>query len=645
MAAAALMDSELGSLAKASAAVWAASSYARLAASRLRPGAPRLAALLPVVALFCAIPFSFSTATFRGCSGFLLSWLGVFKLLLLAAGQGPLDPTLPLHHFVFSASLPVKLRRFATAAKGKDVADPALCPPGNDSAAGKILVSGAVIPVIIYTYQFKSAMSQYQLLVLYTGHIYFSLQLLLASVHAVVHGALGMEMEPQVDRPYLASSLQDFWGRRWNLMVPAILRPSVYRPVRSRLGVAAGVLVAFLVSGIMHEVMFFYIMWRPPSGEVTAFFLLHGACTAAEAWWARHAGWWRPPRAAAVPLTLAFVAGTACWLFFPAMIKGGLDDMVLRECQGMVAVMEQSGRWFAGVTNLSLTFAATREGIAVITVPVAVAASMHYARLVATHIRPGFGRLLALTPVLALLVKLPLTIPLYSARGIAAFFLVWLAEFKLLLLASGRGPLDPSLPPLPFVFCAALPVKLIRERPSSDDSVVVANGNAKRASLSLLPVVSLAIKFAIMAEAVIYLIRRKNEMHRYAAFALYAVVTYCFLDSLLPCVAAAVSGALGMELEPQFDRPYLSSSLGDFWGRRWNLAASASLRASVYEPVRASSGSPAAGVLGAHARGGRILHHVPGAAHGQVTAFFAQHGACVFGDLALLPRDLWGRDG
>lgn len=345
----AVMDSEFGSLVKVSAAVWAAMFYARLAAASLRPGAPRLAALLPVVALFCVVPFSFSTTTFRGSSAFFLSWLGVFKLLLLAAGRGPLNPTHPLHHFVFSASLPVKLRHLASAKPAKGV-DPA---PANESAAGKILVSGAVIPLIIYTYQFKNAMSRYQLLILYTGHIYFSLQLLLAVVHGLIHGVLGMEMEPQVDRPYLASSLRDFWGRRWNLMVPAILRPSVYRPVRARLGDAAGVLAAFLVSGLMHEAMFFYIMWRSPSGEVTVFFLLHGVCTAAEAWWARHAGWWRPPRAAAVPLTLAFVAGTGFWLFFPAMIKAGLDEMVLHECQGMVAVMEQSGRWLAGATNLT----------------------------------------------------------------------------------------------------------------------------------------------------------------------------------------------------------------------------------------------------------------------------------------------------
>ncbi|PWZ05946.1 putative long-chain-alcohol O-fatty-acyltransferase 4 [Zea mays] len=337
----ALTDGEVGALIKVSAAVWVAMSYARLAAARLRPGALRLLALLPVVALLCAIPFAFSTSTFRGTSGFFLAWLGSFKLLLLGAGIGPLDPSLRLSHFVCSATLPVKLRR---QSKEKSQA------PARGPA--RILLSGAVIPGVIYAYQFKSSMGRYQLLALYSVHIYFSLDLLLATVHTVIHDLLGMEMEPQVDRPYLASSLRDFWGRRWNLMVPSILRPSVFRPVRARLGNAAGVQATFLVSGLMHELMFYYIMRSAPSGEVTAFFLLHGACAAAEGWWASHAGWWRPPRPAAVPLTLAFVAGTGFWLFLPAMVKGGLDEMVLRECQGMVVFMEQAARRLAGATDL-----------------------------------------------------------------------------------------------------------------------------------------------------------------------------------------------------------------------------------------------------------------------------------------------------
>jgi hypothetical protein len=244
--AAALMDSELGSLLKVSAAVWAAMSYVRVASAFIRPGAARLGALLPVVALFYAIPFAFSTTTFRGISAFFLCWLGTFKLLLLAAGRGPLDPFLSLPHFVFSASLPVKFQQPTSSSKAKKQ-DPTSA--HSRYGLGKVLISGTVIPFIVYAFQFKHAMNQWQLLLMYTVCICLSLELVLASVRTFIHGVLGMEMEPQVDRPYLASSLGDFWGRRWNLMVPAILRPSVYGPVRARFGDAAGVLASFLVSG------------------------------------------------------------------------------------------------------------------------------------------------------------------------------------------------------------------------------------------------------------------------------------------------------------------------------------------------------------------------------------------------------------
>lgn len=361
MVATTLMDGELGSLVKVSAAAWAAMSYARLAAASLRPGLPRLAALLPVVALLYAVPVAFSTTTLRGTSAFFLTWLGSFKLLLLAAGQGPLDPALSVPHFVCSASLPVKLRQPTTTAATKEgkiqhqeQPSPVTVTAGGIPAPARMLLCAALIPGIIYGYRFKHAMNAYQLLALYTLHIYFSLDLLLAAVRAVIHDALGMEMEPQVDRPWLASSLRDFWGKRWNLMVPSVLRPAVFRPARALFGgsAAAGVMATFLVSGLMHELMFYYIMRARPTGQVTAFFLLHGACSAAEGWWAQHRGWWSPPKVVAVPVTLAFVAGTALWLFFPAMVKGGLDEMVLRECQGMVALMEQVGRRLAGATDL-----------------------------------------------------------------------------------------------------------------------------------------------------------------------------------------------------------------------------------------------------------------------------------------------------
>ena len=96
-------------------------AYARFAARRLRPGLPRLAALLPVLAFLPLPPLAFRALHPRAISAFFLAWVAEFRLLLLASGQGPLHPSLPLPAFTFVATLPVTLRdpRAAAAAAGR----------------------------------------------------------------------------------------------------------------------------------------------------------------------------------------------------------------------------------------------------------------------------------------------------------------------------------------------------------------------------------------------------------------------------------------------------------------------------------------------------------------------------------------------
>ncbi|KAL6660343.1 hypothetical protein ACP70R_001889 [Stipagrostis hirtigluma subsp. patula] len=301
-------------------AVSAAALYARAASSRLRPGFPRLAALLPVVAFLAAAPFAFSfSAIVRGLAAFFLAWLAAFKVILLAAGRGPLDPALPV--------LPFKSVSLV-------------------SCAAKV----AAMAALLHVYQFKDQLHLYVRLALYGVHMYCFLDLLLPCIPAA-GGALGMEVDPQFDRPYLASSLRDFWGRRWNLMVPAVLRPSVYGPVRARAGKAAGVLATFLVSGLMHEAMVCYISLRPPTGEMAAFFLLHGACCVAEEWCARRRtarGWAPPPppppRPVATLLVLLFLSGTSFWLFFPPICRDGGEEVILEEWAAVAAFFAGAGQ-------------------------------------------------------------------------------------------------------------------------------------------------------------------------------------------------------------------------------------------------------------------------------------------------------------
>ncbi|CAM0907774.1 unnamed protein product [Alopecurus aequalis] len=319
-------------------AVAAAALYARASSSLLRPGLPRLVALLPLFPFLAAAPLAFtSSAIVRGTAAFFIAWLCAFKVALLAAGRGPLDPALPALTFVFTALLPVKLRRAdgtAGASKAK--------PVSLVSCAVKV----AVMAAVVHLYQFNDRLHLYARLALYGVHMYCFLDLLLPCI-AAAGGALGMEMEPQFDRPYLASSLRDFWGRRWNLMVSAILRPSVYDPVRALAGGPAAVLATFAVSGLMHEAMVSYLSLRwPPNGEMAAFFVLHGVCCVAEGWCARRwtKSWWPAlPRAVATVLVGLFVAATSFWLFFPPLCKDGVEEKLLGEWAAVAAFFQDAG--------------------------------------------------------------------------------------------------------------------------------------------------------------------------------------------------------------------------------------------------------------------------------------------------------------
>ncbi|XP_006653531.2 probable long-chain-alcohol O-fatty-acyltransferase 5 [Oryza brachyantha] len=333
---------DLRSLTAVAAGVAAAMSYVRFAARRLRPGLPRLAAFVPVLAVLPVLPLAFRALHLRAVSGFFLAWLAEFKLLLLASGgQGPLDASLPLPAFVAVASLPVRQRR----------------PAGSENAprSGLGLVTSAVmaalLAAIVSLYRHGEKMNNYALLMLYSLHVYLSLELILAFTAAAARVVMGMDLEPQFDRPYLSASLREFWGRRWNLSVPALLRQCVSRPVRARVGgvggVAAGVLAAFLVSGIMHEAIIYYATLRPPTGEATAFFALQGVCAVAEGWWAAHSGWPRPPRAVATTLTLAFILATGFWLIVPPITRTETDKVVIAETEAVVVFVRDAGSWAA----------------------------------------------------------------------------------------------------------------------------------------------------------------------------------------------------------------------------------------------------------------------------------------------------------
>ena len=74
---------------------------------------------------------------------------------------------------------------------------------------------------------------------------------------ALIFRAMGFAVEKLWDCPVAATSLGEFWGRRWNRIVSGFLREVVFTPVARRAGARVALLAVFLYSGLYHEVVSF----------------------------------------------------------------------------------------------------------------------------------------------------------------------------------------------------------------------------------------------------------------------------------------------------------------------------------------------------------------------------------------------------
>ncbi|KAL1209649.1 putative long-chain-alcohol O-fatty-acyltransferase 4 [Cardamine amara subsp. amara] len=322
------MEEELKNFIKVWISAIISTSYCYYLSTKIKAGVFRLLSVLPVCALFLVLPLFLSSVHFSGSTAFALTWLANFKLILFSFDQGPLFPIPPnISQFICLTCFPIK-------------------PQKNPKSQNQIpkwvfAIKVAVFGVLLQMYEYKRYMSPTVLLGLYSLHIYLEFEILLVFLKVLLSIYLGCDLEPQFNEPYLATSLQDFWGRRWNLIVPAILRQAVYVPVRLIAGrkmssdkaLFLGVLASFLVSGAVHELIFFYFTRESPTGEVTWFFVLHGVCTAVEGAAKRTSfvRLWKMNQMVSRLFTVGFVVVTGGWLFFPQLTRSGMIERLANE--------------------------------------------------------------------------------------------------------------------------------------------------------------------------------------------------------------------------------------------------------------------------------------------------------------------------
>lgn len=128
-------------------------------------------------------------------------------------------------------------------------------------------------------------------------------------------------------------------------MATGILRPTVYNPTRQILTPMLGmfksrlvaIFVTFVVSGLMHELLYLYLTRVPPTWEVTWYFVIHGLCTAVEVAIKKAVnGRFRLHRAVSGPLTLAFMMVTNAWFLLPQLVRNGVDVKIKNEYSVLV---------------------------------------------------------------------------------------------------------------------------------------------------------------------------------------------------------------------------------------------------------------------------------------------------------------------
>ncbi|CAK8575592.1 unnamed protein product [Lathyrus sativus] len=342
------MESNMLNLMKVYPLVFISLSYCYWIRSFVSPGTKRLFYHLPIICLNLFIPLTFTSVHLSGNLGFFLAWLANFKLLLLAFNKGPLssDPSISLPRFVALACLPIKIQQNRKPNKPHDrigqtlIPDLSIASKSSNITFLQYAIKFLLLAVLVKLYDYSDHIHPKIILGMYCFHIYFLLEIILAIVATFARNILGLELEPQFNNPIISTSLQDFWGKRWNLMVTSILRPTVYEPTLKAAKIVVGskwaplpaVFGTFVVSGLMHELILFYMGRLEPTFRMFGFFVLHGVCLMVEIALKKVlTDRWRLPRLVSGPLTVGFVFATCFWLFLPEFIRCQIDVMAFEE--------------------------------------------------------------------------------------------------------------------------------------------------------------------------------------------------------------------------------------------------------------------------------------------------------------------------
>jgi len=119
--------------------------------------------------------------------------------------------------------------------------------------------------------------------------------------------------------PLYSTSLNEFWSRRWNLAYVSMVRQTVYRPLLPHLGQRNAMLLAFIFSGILHELAI-SVPVHTGYGLPLLYFALHGLLMSIERRLIKKGVCWKPWIGRC--WTLVWVVAPVPLLFHQSFIEG-----------------------------------------------------------------------------------------------------------------------------------------------------------------------------------------------------------------------------------------------------------------------------------------------------------------------------------
>jgi len=130
---------------------------------------------------------------------------------------------------------------------------------------------------------------------------------------------IGRNVSPIMNAPVMATSLSEFWSRRWNIAFRDFSQVCVFRPVAKKWNATAAMWVGFAFSGLVHELAI-SVPAGAGFGLPMGYFLLQGVGVSVERHAARRG---LPVRGGMCGWLYAalFTVPAAFWLFHPPFVR------------------------------------------------------------------------------------------------------------------------------------------------------------------------------------------------------------------------------------------------------------------------------------------------------------------------------------